>query len=291
MEDSLLSFLRNAELNSYEIAVYVSLLKKGENSAKSIAKLSKVPQGRIYTVLDSLLEKKMIEIMPVRPKIYRAISYKYAFENLLTQIKQKQQESLNSMYSQVKNLEKYLDSQSTVLPNDSGQNFWSVAYNTPAIFSLYAQYVQNSKKELLLTGFINSKTYDLFLKRNTVLDILKNPLAENVPIYMLWNYEFDSRPLTTAQTLQNEKMFGKLQDQIKQYFLRQGFASSIPLQMRYIPRGIQTYFDIIDGRRVFIKLQNPLSARVFATMNILDPQFAEELRRRYMELWNTANLN
>ena len=64
-------------------------------------------------------------------------------------------------------------------------------------------------------------------------------------------------------------------------------SSNLPgFQMKYIFQRTTTYFDIFDKRRVVFKLQNPLKPyQIFASMNVIDPNLAEDLRTKFLQMW------
>ena len=64
--------LKELGLNSYEENVYLTLLKFGPLTAPKIAKLSKVPYGRIYDVLQSLERKGFVKVISKAPKVFVA---------------------------------------------------------------------------------------------------------------------------------------------------------------------------------------------------------------------------
>lgn len=57
-------------LNKYEAAVYDTVVKLGKGTAAQIARTSRVPYGRIYDVLEALIAKNMLRIIPGKPKTY-----------------------------------------------------------------------------------------------------------------------------------------------------------------------------------------------------------------------------
>jgi sugar-specific transcriptional regulator TrmB len=57
-------------LNKYEGAVYDALVKLGKGTATRVVKTSGVPYGRVYDVLDSLIAKNMLRIIPGKPRTY-----------------------------------------------------------------------------------------------------------------------------------------------------------------------------------------------------------------------------
>ena len=55
-----ISYLKKLGLTGYEAKVYLSLVKIGKSKAKDICNDSKVPYGKIYDVLNSLVNKKIV---------------------------------------------------------------------------------------------------------------------------------------------------------------------------------------------------------------------------------------
>lgn len=60
-------------LTAYEARAYLALLERGEAKAGAIATAARVPRGRIYEVLDSLQEKGLLSVVPVKPLRYRPV--------------------------------------------------------------------------------------------------------------------------------------------------------------------------------------------------------------------------
>ncbi|WMW24636.1 helix-turn-helix domain-containing protein [Methanolobus sediminis] len=86
--------LANIGLNKYERTVYWTLLKKGELEASKLSQLSRVPIGKIYEILSDLNKYGLVDIKPSRPRKYRTVDTKIAFE-VMYQIKE--EEALNEL--------------------------------------------------------------------------------------------------------------------------------------------------------------------------------------------------
>jgi len=69
-------------LGDYESKTYSALLFIGPSKVSEISKESKVPQSKIYEVLEKLMEKQLVEVYGIRPKEYRAVHPDVAFKNL-----------------------------------------------------------------------------------------------------------------------------------------------------------------------------------------------------------------
>jgi len=61
-------------LNTYETKSYLSLLEKDSLSAVEVAKISGVPRGRVYEILENLLAKGFCLSIPGKVKKYKAVN-------------------------------------------------------------------------------------------------------------------------------------------------------------------------------------------------------------------------
>lgn len=74
--------LQELGLTEYEIRVYQTLLTLGSATGGQVARESGVPHGKTYQSLHSLSEKGVVRIIPVQPKLFRAVRPKEAIEAL-----------------------------------------------------------------------------------------------------------------------------------------------------------------------------------------------------------------
>ena len=80
-------------LSTYQAKTYDALLKEGPSTAHIISKISAVPTGKIYPILDSLVEKRFVKFTGGRPKMYIAIAPEVVFGEVL----EKRQNKLEKM--------------------------------------------------------------------------------------------------------------------------------------------------------------------------------------------------
>ena len=85
-------FLNELPLNSYERAVVLALSRVDGMTATKLVKAASVPQGRIYSVLNSLVSKGIAVLVPTRPKQYRIPDVKIALSEYLERTKQELEE-------------------------------------------------------------------------------------------------------------------------------------------------------------------------------------------------------
>lgn len=107
----MLDFLRKLGLNKYEANAYLILLR-GPNTAFLISKESNVPFGRIYDCLNSLENKGFVEVVPSKPKKYKAVNPETAMNGLIDDELnnfEKLRESIKSEVSKLKMVEKTED--------------------------------------------------------------------------------------------------------------------------------------------------------------------------------------
>ncbi|MCY3413796.1 MAG: helix-turn-helix domain-containing protein [Candidatus Heimdallarchaeota archaeon] len=86
LDTDLSSLLSDLNLNEYEKKAYLSMLEIGLTVAKSISKTSGIPYAKVYQILDSLVEKGLIEKREGRPKKYATIHPKEGLDNLMDQM-------------------------------------------------------------------------------------------------------------------------------------------------------------------------------------------------------------
>jgi sugar-specific transcriptional regulator TrmB len=77
------SYFKELGLSEYETKAYSSLVELKRAKAGNISASSKVPQSKIYGVLDSLADKGLVTILPSKPKLFQAITPKIAIDNLI----------------------------------------------------------------------------------------------------------------------------------------------------------------------------------------------------------------
>jgi sugar-specific transcriptional regulator TrmB len=79
------ALLRQLGLNQYEIKAYLELLRVDSVTGYQLGRLSGVPQGRIYDILESLVSKGLVEILPGVPKQVRSIEPRISLKAILAE--------------------------------------------------------------------------------------------------------------------------------------------------------------------------------------------------------------
>ena len=97
----LAQFIDSLEFNSYEKKAILYLSSVDSSDAISLGKKAKIPQGRIYSVLNELKEKGIIEVVPSKPKKYKIENIKSSLNTYL----QKHKADINEKIGGITSLE------------------------------------------------------------------------------------------------------------------------------------------------------------------------------------------
>lgn len=107
-KQEILDILEKFDLNDYEARTYTALMTLGPAKAGDISKEAKVPQSKIYLVLENLMEKQLVEVFGGRPKEFKAITPGIALRNFLDE-KEKDlmalREKVETLSDVIKNIE------------------------------------------------------------------------------------------------------------------------------------------------------------------------------------------
>jgi len=82
-KEEIAQVLQKFGLTQYESKAYVTLALLGEAKALEISKEAGIPQSKIYSTLENLMKKQLIEILDERPKRFKVIAPSYVIKNFL----------------------------------------------------------------------------------------------------------------------------------------------------------------------------------------------------------------
>lgn len=80
--------LQELGLTEYQAKTYLALLDVGEATASQLPHISRVPRTRIYTTMNQLHEKGLVEIKPETPMKYRALPIERYVERHIAKIRE-----------------------------------------------------------------------------------------------------------------------------------------------------------------------------------------------------------
>lgn len=100
--------LKGFGLSSYEASAYALLLRLGSADASLVAQKASIPFGRVYDVLNSLVDRGLLTLHEGRPKQYRAVQPRVAMSLLLAQRKRELDDRYAELTRLASDLEKRL---------------------------------------------------------------------------------------------------------------------------------------------------------------------------------------
>ena len=213
----LAQFVDQLDLNSYEKEIFLFLTGVDNADANSIYKGTKVPKGRIYSVLNSLVEKNFVNIIPTSPKKYKVDNVKESLKNYLHSKKS----IINKRLEQVDDLE--------VKPR-----MFSLDRNAPSVYTF-------TGKEEHLNALISLR--NRAKKRLIqVAPLFVGTFASNMGIYKALRRGIKVKVITKKVTQGNKK-------NIKEC-LRLG------ANVRYLDSSDLVYFLIKDNNEFILGLEN-----------------------------------
>ena len=130
-------------LNLYEAKAYSVLLKSGINSASQISKIGKIPQGRIYNILESLIQKGFCSIVQGSVKKFKAVDPKVVMDSIMQERRKKFEEQENNMLNVAEQLNMEFESQDNIY---STMDYIHVYTTIPSMINKFNEIVQNCKE-------------------------------------------------------------------------------------------------------------------------------------------------
>lgn len=261
--------LKGFGLSTYEASAYSVLLRLGVADASTIAQKADIPFGRVYDVLNGLIERGLLSLQDGRPKQYRALQPRVAMTALLAQRKRE----LDERYAELTRLASDLEKRLSPKVKKDPSSFYSASVGEEESRTFLVEKLAEASR---------SMDVNLEVQRYTPEDEkLFHALVAAV-----------ERGVRTRVLLREEDIPHMLESPVNELIAR----SMLPhlgknLFVRVI-HGEQVPFAVVDGEKALIGVKNPVDpAAYFATVFIWDPKFAVELSARFDALWKDADLD
>jgi sugar-specific transcriptional regulator TrmB len=259
--------LKMLGLNTYEIRAYIALLSLGVAEANTITARTRIPRGRIYDVLNSLVANNLVESQDSRPKRFRAVAPKIALKNLAEQ----RNKELERKSRQLNRLVSEIESTMNEMMTSADSNvFWIVTHGNKENVNLLITSLAEVKNEILTYTELEENN---FLFNGKVYDEIIRALRRNV----------------TMMVLLPERDVNSLFSQFDKDFI----SKIIPfigknLLIRTV-EDVHTPFDVVDGEKVNILIKNPSIPKQFlAAVAFLDKYLGSTLKEEFHALWKKA---
>ena len=259
--------LRDLGLSEYESRSYEALLRTGPTTAKELSQLSDVPMGRIYDVLSSLENSRLVRTQTAgRPKKYVAVEPDIALDRLLDTKKQE----LETRAEQYENVVETLRAEMNNREPINGE-FWTAAVGPEETLELLVERIAAARSELIVVADSAAAGVDLTHASNRVVDAMEAALERGVDVELLVT------PSLVAELPNNVgREYDERLTEFDNYAVRTHEA-------------VDGTFNLIDGVEVCLEIPNPLNPHeAFAMVNLKDQQFADDIREVYLPRWERA---
>lgn len=262
--------LKSFGLSGYEAAAYAAVLQTGPCEASAVAQRADVPTGRIYDVLNGLVEKRLLVVDSMRPKRYRAAPPAAALASLLHSQRREFEERYESLTKLASDLERRLAPRKRDAPTGA---FYHVAVGETAARVHLAEKAREAKREILLT---------LQFER---------PLPVDEEVFGAYVEAADRG--VSIRALVPDADIPKLLDSEYNELIARTILPKLGagIDVRVL-EGEATPFAVIDREKALIAVKNPLDPHAyFASVYLWDPAFAKDLAERFETLWREGAMD
>jgi sugar-specific transcriptional regulator TrmB len=267
--------LRNIGFNKYEAVAYLTILREGFTDASVLSKKSKIPMGKIYSVLDDLENMGFVEVQHSRPKKYRAIEASIAFENFLIRKESEIHRELDTLRKTIDDIKKALSYYS--IREEGEQQFWSAAMGDEEVMKMIKNVYHEAKNEIcvVVPRKIRSMGSDQFkdmfasMFHDTLLPLIK----KGIKVRMI-----DPNP-ALSESLR------EWHDSAEDQSLIQNLSQYLEVKALDTPHR----FVLIDRDLVILEVNDPLSVdKIFGMVKIYDRALSNELHAKFEEFWQNG---
>ncbi|MFT4923903.1 MAG: sugar-specific transcriptional regulator TrmB [Haloarculaceae archaeon] len=259
--------LSDLGLSEYESRTYRALLRTGPTTAKELSRVSDVPMGRIYDVLNSLETHKLVRSQEAsRPKKYVAVEPETALDRLLEEKKRDLREQATQYEDIVTELTDQLES---AKPGDD--QFWTAALGPDDAADLLVERLAAADDSIVIVADSPTPQFDIDEMGERVLAELEAALERDVTVSLLLGPELvEALP---------ESVGNRYRDRHQE---RPEFA------VRTSPDVYGT-FEVIDGHEVCIEIPHPLEGeQIFGVIDLKDAAFATGVSDSFQPRWEGA---
>jgi sugar-specific transcriptional regulator TrmB len=260
--------LRDLGLSEYEARAYRALLKTGPTTAKELSRVSDVPMGRIYDVLNSIETYNLVRSQSAsRPKKYVAVEPQTALDRLLDDKKRELEEKANQYENIVDELVGELETAEPV-----EETFWTAAVGPEETVDLLVERLAAADERIIIVAATLSQQFDIDMVGDLIVEELAEALERGVKVSLLMRPELvDELPESVGDRYRNQ--------------LTRHDTFSVRTSAN-----VTGTFELIDNAEVCIEVPHPLNSdETFAMIDLKDREFAANVRSEFDPRWEDAD--
>ncbi len=262
--------LRSFGLTKYESDVYLTLIRLGSADANLISSTSGVPLGRMYAILSSLQDKKIVRSQETRPRKFAAVEPGTALKYLLDAQRFKLEQASLEIGEMAAELQKELQG---IKQSPNIKQFWTAALGNEETHHIIIEQINQVTEEMCITvGYPEFSKYlpSMNPEKSDTKKALLRALERGVKFRMLIDRNVSSTESRDETVQSIFKYLGK------------------NLQCR-TTTFTSTLFDVIDDDRINLKISSPVKKEeLFAIVHVRDKKLAGEMKKHFEDMWNKA---
>jgi sugar-specific transcriptional regulator TrmB len=263
--------LRDLGLSEYEARAYRSLLQTGPTTAKELSRVSDVPMGRIYDVLNSIEQADMVRSQSAsRPKKYAAVEPTTALERLLADKRRELERKADQYAEVVDSLQGELE---TTEPAE--ETFWTAAVGPEEVVELLVERLAAADERIV---FVLSTYTERFFEAavdgvgSLVLDEFVAALDRGVGVRLLMRPDLVPLLPESVGARYRESLSGNDRFEVR------------------TSGNVSGTFALLDRGETVIEVPHPLNdEEVFGMIALTDREFAESARAEFGPRWDAAD--
>lgn len=261
--------LKGFGLSTYEASAYSILLRLGTADASTIAHKADIPFGRVYDVLNGLVERGLLTMQDGRPKQYKAVQPRVAMSLLLAQRKR----DLDERYAELTRLASDLEKRLSPKVKKDPSSFYSASVGE-----------EESR------AFLVEKLAEASVSMDVNLEMQRyQPQDEDLFNALVAAVD---RGVRTRILVREADIGSILESPVNDVIARSMLPHLGKNLFVRVTEGEQVPFAVVDGEKALVGVKNPVDPKAyFATVYIWDPKFASELAERFEALWKGAALD
>ncbi|AFZ71462.1 TrmB family transcriptional regulator [Natronobacterium gregoryi] len=245
-------------LSNYEARAYVELVRGGAMTADEVAAASDVPQGRVYDVLNSLVDRSLARADDGRPRTYVHVEPDEAVDRLLER-RVDELETQRTAYERTASA--VIDTLSGITEETTAGGFTTSALH------------EDAARELLLERF-------------AAADDSIRIVADTVDVSPEFEAAFADR---LCDLLEIGLPVRLLATDLEQAADRIDDLIDAGMDVRQAERVPEQRFIVFDGSEVCLEVVNPAAPdELLAVVNFREDETARELAESFDELWEES---
>jgi len=194
-------------LTEYQARVYLTLLDLGAATASQIPSLSRVPRTRIYSTMNQLHEKGLVEILPEAPLKYRPVPISVFIEKTAAHMREKAKE----IERKKEDYSKEFAIRQIIEPEKGGK--FEAIYGRRNVREKLTKMYNSAKSEVISIGTVRSPARIVRSRLSTIEDKFKEGVS------MRYAFPVDTTNLKEVQILSQYAQVKSIDMDLPMYFL------------------------------------------------------------------------